>query len=202
MYSHRSPATDGVCRLATALAIALAIAGCSGGTAVEPPGGQPGAPSGAKPPQKGALRRWPEATSYLRVNLDAIPVTVELGPARLSGMDAFWSIASTKAAGSAFFYSDVVRGGDETRVANAAGIARVQDIRDASTFDYSARSVGPVPVSGIVLLQHLPSDRYLALVLDAIESVDARSAGAGPYAYADVTWYLTEAGAVDFSSAF
>jgi hypothetical protein len=69
-------------------------------------------------------------------------------------------------------------------------------------FDYSPVSVGPVPVGAIVLVHHLPTGRYLALVLDAIEPVDPRSAGAGPYGYADVTWYLGEDGAVDFSAAF
>lgn len=180
----------------------MAAVGCGDDSPVEPTRSAPSSPtSSAKPPQKGALRRWPEATSYLLVNLDEQPATVALGPARLSGMDAFWSIASTRAAGSAFFYSDLVRGTGETRVAAAAGVRRVHEIRDASTFDYSAGAVGPVAVGGIVVVHHLPSDRYLAIVLDAIESVDAR-AGTGPYAYADVTWYLTESGGADFSSAF
>jgi hypothetical protein len=202
MSSYCSPLTEGFCRLATALGIVLAVVGCSGSSLVEPSSGTSSSPaSAAKPPQKGTLRRWPEATSYLRVNLDTQPATVELGPARPSGMDAFWSIASTKGAGSGFFYSDRVRGTDETRVA-AAGVPRVQDIHDASIFDYSPASVGPVPVGGIVLVHHLPTNRYLALVLDAIEPVDPKTAGAGPYAYADVTWYLAEDGAVDFSAAF
>ena len=186
-------------RLATVTALAFAVVGCS----VDPISSPPNATaSRAKPPLKGTLRRWPEATSYLLVNLDTQPASVELGPARAAGMAAFWSIASTKDAGSAFFYSDLVRGTDETRVALAATAHRVQDIHDASTLDYAAGSVGPVAVRGIVLVHDRPSDRYLALVLDAIEAVDPRGAGSGPYAFADVTWYLTEQGAADFSNAF
>jgi hypothetical protein len=156
----------------------------------------------APPPQEGTLRRWPEATQYLLVDLDHEPATVELGPPRPSGLDAFWSIASTANGGSGFFYSDAVHGSGETRVAYAAGVARVSDIRDASRYDFSHASVGPVPVGAVVLVHHLPSDRYLALVLDVVEPTDARTAGPGPYAYADVTWYLTAKGEADFSAAF
>ena len=155
----------------------------------------------AEPPQKGSLQAWPEATEYLLVNLDAQPATIELGPPRPAGLDAFWSVASTKGGGSAFFYSSRIHGSDETRVAHA-DVARVQDIRDASLFDYVAESVGPVAAGGIVLVHHLPSGRYLALVVDAIATADAKAAGKGPYAFADVTWYLSAEGSGgDFSSA-
>src|SRR4051794_19785226 len=60
----------------------------------------------ARPLQKGTVAHWPEAPSYLLVDLDANPATVELGAPRPSGMDAFWSVAGTTAGGSAFFYSD------------------------------------------------------------------------------------------------
>jgi hypothetical protein len=35
----------------------------------------------------------------------------------------------------------------------------------------------------------------------AIHPTDPRTAGAGPYAYADVTWYLTGLDQVDFATA-
>lgn len=184
----------------------LALLACAGPSA-EPTDIAPGVAerttsNATPPPKKGTLRHWPETTAYLLVNLEQAPATVELGPSRPTGLEAFWSIASTQPGGSGFFYSDAIHKADETRVAYAASVRRVQDIRDASTFDYSAVSVGPVPEGGIVLVHHLPSNRYLALVIDRIEPTDARTAGAGPYAYADVTWYLTEeGGGADFSAA-
>jgi hypothetical protein len=184
-------------RLAAA-GLAVTLLGCGG--AREPPSAQTDGTSNATPPQQGTIRQWPEATAYLLVDVDRQPATVELGPPRATGLDAFWSIASTEGGGSGFFYSDAVHGADETRVAYAANVRSIRDIRDASRFDYSAASVGPVPVGAVVLVHHLPSDRYLALVLDVVEATDARTAGAGPYAYADVTWYLGAPGVADFSA--
>ena len=78
----------------------------------------------------------------------------------------------------------------------------MKEIRDATRFDYSDTSVGPVPVGGIVLVEHVPTGRYLAIVVDAIEPVTTPTAGAsGPFAFADVTWYLTADGTADFSAA-
>jgi hypothetical protein len=148
----------------------------------------------------GKVRRWPEATAHLLVRFDESGPRVELGRSEPSGLDAFWSIASTADGGSGYFYADVFRARGETRVAHATA-RRVSEIRDAAALDWTTESVGPVPASGIVVMQHTPSRRYLALVLDAIEPTDPRTAGAGPYAYADVTWYLTREGSADFSGA-
>lgn len=145
----------------------------------------------------GTIHQWPEATEYLDVDLSTTDVTVEIGPARPSGLDALWSIATTNP-GSGFFYSDAVRGGSETRVAHAYTFSRVTDIHDATKLSFTRDSVGPVPLGGIVVVEHAASHRYLAIVLDAITPVDPRTAGAGPYAYADVTWYLTDEGSADF----
>jgi hypothetical protein len=155
--------------------------------------------------QTGQLRRWPEAQSHLSVSVDADTelASAALGPARPSSINAFWSIASTKGAGSGFFYAEPPRDGvlGATSQVALARSARVQDIRDASALDYSEASIGPVPPGGIVVVHNPATRRYLALVVDTIEPVDPRTAGAGPYAYADVTWYLAEAGSADFSSA-
>lgn len=182
------------------LAGALLTSACSAETTAPAPATTHAA---ASPVQRGQLRAWPETTTYLNVDLlDPNVAAVELGPGRPEGLSAFWSIASTYGAGSAFFYSDLFRQARETRVAHAATVRRVQDIRDAAAFDYSLTSVGPVPAGGVVLVHHLPTARYLAIVVDAIEPVaDPRLAGAGPFAFANVTWYLTAAGSADFSMA-
>ncbi|AKU96181.1 hypothetical protein AKJ09_02845 [Labilithrix luteola] len=147
----------------------------------------------------GTIQQWPEATAYLDVDPDPSGVIVEIGPARPGGLDALWSIATTNPA-SGYFYSDAVRGTSETRVAFASTFSRVSDIRDASKLAFTRASVGPVPVGGIVVIEHAASHRYLAIVLDAIQPTDPRTAGAGPYAYADVTWYLTDEGSADFGA--
>jgi hypothetical protein len=177
------------------LPVAMALSACDGDLET------PVAPTAGPPVQSGKLRRWPEAGAHLTVDLGAKPASVDLGTPRGSGLDAFWSIASTRGAGSGFFYSDKISGGSETRIAEATSVRRVADIRDASAFDYSRASVGPVAPGAIVLLHHVPSGKYLAIVVDAIEAVDPRTVSVGPYAYADVTWYLTADQSADFSSA-
>ena len=149
----------------------------------------------------GKMQRWPEATQYLRFDVSDAAVRADLGAARASGLDAFWSVASTNP-GSGFFYADSIRGTRESKVAYAAGVTSVREIRDASLLDFRSESVGPVPVGGIVVIEHAPTHRYLALVLDAMEPTDPRTAGAGPYAYADVTWYLTPPYETDFGAAY
>jgi hypothetical protein len=108
-------------------------------------------------------------------------------------------VATTVGDGSGFFYAQRVTN-DDTRVAHAA-VSRVKDIRDARAFDYSQDSVGPIPRGGIVLVHHPASGRYLALVLDAIRPATLQADPIAPYAYADVTWYLTAPGSADFSAA-
>jgi hypothetical protein len=147
----------------------------------------------------GHVRGWPEATQHLRVELNE-HVTAEIGDPRPAGLDVFWSIASTHP-GAGFFYSDTIRGTGETRVAHAVSARRVSDIRDASLLEFTRTSVGPIPVGGIVVVAHAPSGRYLAIAVDGITPTDPRTAGAGPYAHADVTWYLTPPGVTDFSAA-
>jgi hypothetical protein len=151
--------------------------------------------------ETGTVRRWPEAIAHLSMDVDAHPPAVAVGPPAPSGLVAFWSIASTSGEGSGFFYSDTFRAVTETRVAHVTSTRRVADIRDAGAFDYSHAVVGPIPRGEIVLVHHVPSARYLAIVLDRVEPTDPRDAGTGPYAYADVTWYLTEPGSADFSAA-
>jgi hypothetical protein len=129
---------------------------------------------------------------------------VDLDPTPASGLNAFWSIASTEGTGSAYFYAEHppdAGATDTSRIVYAASATRVQDIRDASTFDYSHDSVGPVPPRGIVLVQNLASRRYLAIVIDAIAPADPHDAGAGPYAYADIRWYLTSEGSANLAAA-
>ena len=147
----------------------------------------------------GHVRRWPEATRHLRIDIGD-DVTAEIGEPRPAGLDAFWSIASTRP-GAGFFYSDAIRGTSETRVAHALAARAVRDIQDASALDFTRDSVGPVPVGGIVVIEHEPTGRYLAIVVDGIEPTNPWDAGAGPYAHADVTWYLTPPGVSDFSTA-
>lgn len=156
----------------------------------------------APPVIAGVVERWAEATTHLAVDFaaDGAP-TVSVGAARASGLDAFWSIASTtRTSGTGFFYGDPFRTHKETRVARP-DVARLQDLRDASALAYTTESVGPVDVGGIVVLEHAPTQRYLALIVDAIEPTDPRTAGAGPYAYARVRWYLSEPGRGDFRAA-
>lgn len=182
------------------LVLAAALVGCSAGDATSSPASR-AVTAAAMPVGAGHVERWPEATSHLVVTVDGDHVSVAVAAQPASGLVAFWSIASTAGSGSGYFYSDAVQGRSDTSVAFASGVRRVQDIRDASAFDYARPSVGPVERGGIVLFHHVPSDRYLALVLDAITPLDPRTAGAGPYAVADVRWYLTEPGTADFSLA-
>lgn len=192
----RSPVL-GACALLVVLWPVLAACGGDDGSVSPRSAGT----ASARPVQSGQVERWPEATSHLAVTFDGDRASATVAPAPGNGLAAFWSIASTSGTGSGFFYSDAIRGLRDTRVAHATGVRRVKDIHDASSLDYSRPSVGPVDAHGIVVLHHLPSDRYLAITLDAIVPLDPRTAGAGPYAYADVTWYLTEAGSADFSAA-
>jgi hypothetical protein len=161
------------------------------------------APSGeiAPPVQKGDVQRWPEATMHLRLAVDPASgaATVDLVNGFPPGLGAFWSIASTKGAGSGFFYSEPAPNG-ESLVA-LASVARVQDIKDARALDYSQPSIGPIGPGGVVVMHHPATDRYLAIVLDAIEPVDPRTTTTAPWAYADVTWYLAAPGSADFSGA-
>lgn len=146
----------------------------------------------------GRITGWPEATRHLLVTFDADGASAELGAPRETGLDAYWSIASTVEPKGGFFYADVFRAQGETRVAHAK--ARSPDeIDDLSALDWSTDVVGPVPVGGVVVVEHRPSRRYLALVLERIEATDPRTAGAGPYALADVTWHITAEGAKRFS---
>lgn len=181
------------------LILAFVLAGCA--SVADPPTSASRAATAAMPVQSGRVERWPEATAHLVVTVDGERASVAVGAEPASGLAAFWSIASTGGGGSGYFYSDAVQGRSDTQVAFASGVARVQDIRDASTLDWSHPSVGPVERGGVVLLHHVPTDRYLALVLDAITPLDPRTAGAGPYAVADVRWYLSEPGTSDFALA-
>ncbi len=154
----------------------------------------------------GTLRRWGEASAHLNVDFgeDGAP-SVALGLARTEGLVAFWSIATTHKtrpdANTGFFYADGLRARKEARVARAEGLASITDLTNASSLAYSTESVGPVPIGGVVVIEHAQSGRYLALVLDAIETTDPHTAGAGPFAYADVRWYLSAEGSADFSTA-
>jgi hypothetical protein len=186
-----------IVRRAILVHLALVSSACSGGAhdeATSP------APSVAKRVEHGSVRRWPEATTFLSVDVDVVPPSTLFGPAHPSGLVAFWSIATTAEGGSGFFYADTFRATPETELALASGVRRVGEIHDAAAFDYAHASIGPVRPGEIVLIHHRPSARYLALVLDAIEPAEV-TAGPGPYAYADVTWYLTAAGDADFSGA-
>ncbi len=157
----------------------------------------------ARPVQTGKVDRWPEATEHLSVDFDSDPARVALGAARPSGLDAFWSVASTSGAGTGFFYADSFRDSSETRVAYLPSVHRVRDVHDASVADYTQPSVGPVSPGEVVLVHHVPSGRYFALIIDTIERApgDVHAIGAGPYAYATMTWYLAAAGSADFSAA-
>jgi hypothetical protein len=182
-------------KFALASALFVSIAGC-GGTDEDAP---PVAPGPAV--TTGVLRHWAEAKDHMLVDVNDSGAEVRMGRARPTGLDAMWSIGSTtKTGGTAFFYADIFRQQKETRVARA-NVGRVAEIRDARALQFDDDSVGPVPVGAIVVIEHAPSQRYLAIVLDAIEPTDPRTAGAGPYAYADVRWYLTSSGSADFSSA-
>ena len=186
-----------VARSLLVLAIAALVSSCT--SSAEPEGFASASTTELPPIAVGHVRGWPEATRHLRVELGE-HATVEIGEPRPTGLDVFWSIASTNP-GAGFFYSDAIRGTSETRVAHAVSARRVSDIRDASALDFTRDSVGPVPVGGIVVIAHEPSGRHLAIVVDAVEPTDPRTAGAGPYAHADVTWYLTPPGVTDFGGA-
>lgn len=183
-------------RAAAVFAGALGLSACASAS----PDNAPASP----PPtvRAGVVEHWAEATTHLGVDVDeAGEAKVTIGTARPAGLDAFWSIASTtRTGGTGFFYGDPFRTPKETRVARA-DVARIQDLHDAAALDYTTESVGPIAVGGTVVLQHAPTGRYLALVVDAIDPTDARTAGAGPYAYARVRWYLSEPGRGDFSAA-
>lgn len=148
------------------------------------------------------VTRWGEATTHLQLELtDDGTARVSLGLSRREGLETFWSIATTKdGTGTGFFYADVHREKKECRVARAR-VAHVAELRDARRLDFTTESVGPVSVGEVVVVEHAPTRRYLALVLDAIEPTDPRTAGAGPYAYASLRWYLTSEGSADFSAA-
>ena len=151
------------------------------------------------PVQTGRLERWPEATKHLGVAFDASgTATVGLVDGRPEGLGAFWSIASTKGAGTGFFYSAPLSGDSEVAHAN---VSRVQDNVDATRLDWSHDAIGPIPAGDIVVMHHPATGRYLALVIDAIDAVDPRTTSASPWAYANVTWYLAAEGSADFSAA-
>ena len=151
------------------------------------------------PVQTGRLDRWPEATKHLSVAFDASgTATVGLVAGLPEGLGAFWSIATTKGAGSGFFYSAPLSG--DSKVAHAS-VSRVQDIVDATKLDWSHESVGPIPAGDIVVMHHPTTGRYMALVIDAIDAVDPRTTSVSPWAYANVTWYLAAEGSADFSAA-
>jgi hypothetical protein len=153
----------------------------------------------AAPVQSGQLAHWPEATTHLRVlfDRDGGRASVDIddrGSPLAADLGAYWSIASTRGGGSGFFYG--------SKIARATSVSRIQDISDASAFDYSQPAVGPVPPGGIILVKDDAENRYLAIVLDAIHPVDDPSAaGAGPFAYADIRWYLTSHGSASFAAA-
>src|SRR4051794_25787132 len=99
LASRSSYVEERVCGLAVVVACVTSfVVGCAASSPVEP-GAASTMTSSAKPPQRGALRRWPESTAYLRVDLDTQPPSVELGPPRVSGMDALWSVANAQVAG-------------------------------------------------------------------------------------------------------
>jgi hypothetical protein len=191
--------------LAGIVIVAAAVWGAQCGSNVDAPRAPPGPPL---PVASGTLSHWPEATAHLRVDADGAGAAhVTLTQARPPGMGAYWSVASTEGGGSGFFYAErpAMDAGAEpdaaSLVAQAVSVQRVQEIDDASQFDYSHDVIGPVPASGIVLVQNLASRRYLAIVIDAIDPADPRTAGAGPYAYADIHWYLTSEGSASFAAA-
>jgi hypothetical protein len=176
-------------RLPVAVLVSSLAASCQGAaTEMSVDDGQ------GPPVESGSLARWPEATAHLSVDVDAARVALE--PKTPAGMSAFWSIASTKDGGSGYFYAV-----GASRVAWASSASRVQDIRDASALDFGADTVGPVPPGGIVVVQYLPSRRYFAIVIDTIERTDPLTAGGGPFAYANVRWYLTSDGSASFAAA-
>lgn len=187
-----------LCRAACAAAVLLSSS-CGAGAEGEPTKDEPVTASTGAPVDKGHLQRWPETTMHLSVAISSGVASATLVPKRPAGISAFWSIASTKGSGTAFFYALPSADGG-TRVAHAAA-RRIQDVSDASTLDYSQRAVGPIAPGDVVVVHHPASGRYLALVLDAIEPADLRTVKAAPYAYADVTWYLAAAGRADFSTA-
>jgi hypothetical protein len=151
------------------------------------------------PVQSGKLDRWPEATKHLSVAVDASgTATVGLVDGRPEGLGAFWSLATTKGAGSGFFYSAPLSGDSEVA---RASVSRVQEIVDATQLDWSHESIGPIPEGDIVVMRHPATGRYMALVIDAIDAVDPRTTSASPWAYANVTWYLAAEGSADFSAA-
>lgn len=98
---------------------------CACGSSAETPSAPQ--PSTALPVQTGKVERWPEASEHLSVDFDREPANAVLGAARPSGLDAFWSVASTTGAGTGFFYADSFRDSSETRVAHLPSVHRVTD---------------------------------------------------------------------------
>lgn len=143
-------------------------------------------------PLHGALSGWAEASEHLRIDIDGSGdgAVASLGPPAPSGLDAYWSIASMATgegphvAATAFFYGDWVRGTHETRVAWVDDPAKLADVR---TLAFSEQSAGPVPEGSMVVIEHRPSGRWLALALDRIVPTERQ---APPLAVASVRWWL------------
>lgn len=178
-------------RLARAIGGAGLVA-CAMGVACSAPSEAPPSSelAGAELPLHGAVSGWAEASEHLRIALSDGAAVASVGPAAPSGLDAYWSIASVGSpdgppvTATAFFYGDWVRGTHETRVAWTEDPMKLADVRALA---FSEQSAGPVPEGSVVLIEHRPSGRYLALSIDHITPTGR---AAPPLAEASVRWWL------------
>jgi hypothetical protein len=170
--------------------VALTALGCGAPDAHSPP---PDAPITG-----GALSGWPEASAHLHVTGTGAATSLAWSDARAaSGLDAFWSVAST-APGRGFFYGDsFFTNPGTTRVASVEPGRHIADVRDAESLTYDA-AVGPVDVGRVVVLHDTASGQYLALeILRIYPAKSPDTSSGGPFAFADVVWALS--GTPDFS---
>gem|GEM_PF-5810961 len=92
-----------------------------------------------------------------------------------------WSISDPNQ-GTGYFYGS----GDGVIKVAVANVGSVSQIKDASAYQYSERSVGPVGINGIVLIHNTQNGHYGALKIRNIYDDDPSQA---PFGYLDATLY-------------
>ena len=132
-------------------------------------------------PFTGSISGWPESGAIFLFDQQ---VSV------FSGIEAWWSI-NTLNPDRGWFYGYNA----STFVAHVTGITAVDEITDASTYNYTDWSVGPVDEGDIVLFHSTTTGYYAAFRVDDIYGDAALNT------FANITWYFQSDGTADFSSS-
>jgi hypothetical protein len=110
-------------------------------------------------------------------------------PMRQNDLALWWSIASLEVdaeGGELYFYA----------LSSDTVLAEAHGETDASRLMYVDDAVGPIPVGEVVVWHHLPSNRYLALRVEALYGTD--STRHAQCAATDASWIFAEPGTSKF----